>query len=251
MGEVTTDQINQAAADVKKSMRMGDDDLIHLDLRKTGGEEAKEEDKQSTIWALSKKKSSSSSRSFKLRSESLNSLRLRRVFDLFDKNGDGLITVDEIREALVLLGLDDVHEDEDSHDDHELHSIVTSFIRPGLQGLAFEDFESLHNSLNNTFFLDSTLYNHDHDHPYHLDNDHQQQVESDLTEAFKVFDSDGDGYISATELQQVLSKLGFPEAQQELHHIQLMISSFDQNHDGRVDFFEFKHMMSRSLLLPS
>uniref|UniRef100_A0A803L3M2 EF-hand domain-containing protein n=2 Tax=Chenopodium quinoa TaxID=63459 RepID=A0A803L3M2_CHEQI len=199
---------------------------------------------------LSRKKSSvSASRSFKLRSESLNSLRLRRVFDLFDKNKDGLITVDEIKQALVLLGLDD--EEDDHNDDIELHSIVTSFIKPGFHGLAFDDFESLHKSLHTTFFFDcgdNDQFQDDHDDVNH----HQQdQVESDLTEAFKVFDSNGDGYISATELQQVLSKLGFPEAQQELHHIQHMISSFDDNHDGRVDFFEFKHMMSRTLLLPS
>ncbi|KMT06475.1 hypothetical protein BVRB_7g156540 [Beta vulgaris subsp. vulgaris] len=212
---------------------------------------------------LSRKKWSSS-RSFKLRSGSLNSLRLRRVFDLFDKNGDGLISMDEIRQALVLLGLD-----EDGDEDEELNSIVTSFIKPGYEGLAFEDFQSLHNSLNNAIFYDidsssaTSLDPHDEDHDPQQQQQHQQQqhqhqhqhqhqqVESDLTEAFKVFDSNGDGYISATELQQVLSKLGFPEAQQELHHIQLMISSFDQNHDGRVDFFEFKHMMSRILLFPS
>ncbi|KNA11350.1 hypothetical protein SOVF_136020 [Spinacia oleracea] len=188
-------------------------------------------------------------RSFKLRSDSLNSLRLRRVFDLFDNNGDGFITVDEIRQALVLLGLEDDHMNNNNNnntnkEDDQLDSIVTSFIRPGYQGLAFEDFQSLHISLNNTFFFDCNL-DHHQQHPI-ID-----QVESDLTQAFKVFDSDGDGYISASELQQVLSKLGFPEAQQELHHIQLMISSFDHNHDGRVDFGEFKHMMSRTLLLPA
>uniref|UniRef100_A0A803MI69 EF-hand domain-containing protein n=2 Tax=Chenopodium quinoa TaxID=63459 RepID=A0A803MI69_CHEQI len=206
-------------------------------------------EKEASRRRLSRKKSSvSASRSFKLRSESLNSLRLRRVFDLFDKNKDGLITVDEIKQALVLLGLDEDKEDDHNNDDIELHSIVTSFIKPGYHGLAFDDFESLHNSLHTTFFFDC----HDHnDHFQDVTHHQQDQVESDLNEAFKVFDSDGDGYISATELQQVLSKLGFPEAQQELHHIQHMISSFDDNHDGRVDFFEFKHMMSRTLLLPS
>lgn len=48
----------------------------------------------------------SSSPSFRLRCRSLNSLRLRRIFDMFDKNGDSLITVDEINQALHLLGLE-------------------------------------------------------------------------------------------------------------------------------------------------
>ncbi|CAO2836111.1 unnamed protein product [Amaranthus hypochondriacus] len=188
---------------------------------------------------LTRKKTS---RSFKLRSETLDSLRLRRVFDLFDKNGDGIISLDEIKQALVLLGLDDDPVPVADPDD-ELKAIVSAFIRPGNKGLVFEDFQALHNSLNTNLLLKDL-------HPNEVC-DEEDQVESDLTEAFKVFDSDGDGFISAIELQQVLSKLGFPEAQQELQHIQLMISSFDHNHDGLVDFVEFKLMMSRSLLLPS
>ncbi|KAK8681426.1 hypothetical protein V6N13_053830 [Hibiscus sabdariffa] len=60
----------------------------------------------------------------------------------------------------------------------------------------------------------------------------------DLTEAFKVFDEDededGDGFISAQELQAEGKEIG---------RVEQMICSVDQNHDGRVDFFDFKHMM--------
>ncbi|KAJ8435050.1 hypothetical protein Cgig2_015555 [Carnegiea gigantea] len=194
---------------------------------------------------LSASLSRRSSSSFSLRSPSLNSLRLRRVFDLFDKNGDGVITVEEISQALFLLGLEAEHS--------ELRSIITSFIRPGLDGLAYSDFEALHKSLNDTFFdcVDGHPGDEDDDHDDLVDAanlDDKEVIESDLTEAFKVFDQDGDGYISAMELQTVLSKLGLPEANQELRQIQLMISSFDLNHDGRVDFFEFKDMMLRSVL---
>ncbi|MYY57416.1 EF-hand domain-containing protein, partial [Ligilactobacillus salivarius] len=104
----------------------------------------------------------------------------------------------------------------------------------------------LHSSLSVTLFYDCNNNNNlDDDESDLHDDDDDDQVESDLNEAFKVFDSDGDGYISAMELQQVLSKLGFPEAQQGIQQIQHMISSVDENRDGRVDFFEFKHMMSR------
>ncbi|RAL39207.1 hypothetical protein DM860_002740 [Cuscuta australis] len=167
--------------------------------------------------------------SFRLRSPSLNSVRLRRIFDLFDRNRDSLITVDELSEALNLLGL---------HTDiSEMESTVRSFIKPGNCGLRFEDFDALHRSLNDVFFgppSDSDLCGGDAT---------SSQEESDLAEAFNVFDEDGDGFISAWELQVVLAKLGMQEEGREMERVEEMISSVDQNDDGRVDFRDFKDMM--------
>ena len=81
------------------------------------------------------------------------------------------------------------------------------------------------------------------------DNNNLSQEESDLNEAFKVFDEDGDGYISARELQVVLGKLGLAEAK-EIGRVEQMITSVDSNNDGLVDFFEFKDMM-RSVVVRS
>lgn len=71
----------------------------------------------------------------------------------------------------------------------------------------------------------------------------------DLWEAFKVFDEDGDGYISAKELQVVLGKLGLVEGN-VLDNVERMIVSVDTNNDGLVDFNEFKEMM-RNTIAPS
>ncbi|KAL9227934.1 hypothetical protein vseg_003566 [Gypsophila vaccaria] len=183
-------------------------------------------------------------KSFKLRSESLNSLRLRRVFDNFDKNSDNMITADEIHQALVVLGLE--------AEKYEVNEIVAAFIKPGHEGLAYDDFVALHESLSDRFYeCDQTVENNEDDETEIVDEEEKDEVESDLSEAFKVFDEDGDGFISAKELKVVLQKLGFPEAQHELDNIQQMISSVDQNCDGQVDFFEFKHMMMSSVLVPS
>jgi calcium-binding protein CML len=180
------------------------------------------------------KRSSLGGSSFRLRSPSLNSVRLRRIFDIFDKNGDCIITVDELCQAVALLGL--------QADLSQLESMVQAYIQPGNNGLRFEDFEILHRSLNDVFFGPN-------DHKPADGDDDKQQEESDLSEAFKVFDEDGDGYISARELQVVLGKLGLLEGR-EMDQIEMMISSVDQNHDGRVDFFEFKDMM-RNVIVPS
>lgn len=179
---------------------------------------------QNKVWKRSLS-GSSKSNSFKLRSPSLNSVRLRRIFDMFDKSNDGMLTADELSQALSILGLE--------ADPSEIDSMISSYIKPGNQGLTFEDFEALHQSLNNAFFAADK-----DDAPA----DEEESQESDLTEAFKVFDEDGDGFISAKELQVVLGKLGFPEGR-EIDRVELMISSVDRNQDGRVDFFEFKDMM--------
>ncbi|KAK9070024.1 hypothetical protein SSX86_010423 [Deinandra increscens subsp. villosa] len=180
------------------------------------------------------------SSSFRLRSPSLNSVRLRRIFDLFDTNHDDLITVDELSRALILLGLDT--------NMNELDSIIRTFIQPGNTGLTFDDFQSLHKEIDDLFFrLDDNddLSNQDEDHE---ETDGGKQEEVDMTEAFKVFDEDGDGYISAEELQAVLVKLGFAEGN-EIGRVEMMISSVDRNHDGRVDFTEFKDMMRNVIVL--
>ncbi|XP_074277031.1 putative calcium-binding protein CML43 [Silene latifolia] len=192
------------------------------------------------------KKTSILRKSFKLRSESLNSLRLRRVFDTFDKNGDNLITVDEIHQALSVLGLD--------ADASEISTIVAAFIKPNCAGLAYDDFVALHESLSDAFFdCENDIIDEEDDELEGevTESERGDEVEGELAEAFKVFDEDGDGFISAKELKVVLSKLGLPEAKHEMDHIQKMISSVDQNSDGQVDFFEFKHMMLNTVLVPS
>ncbi|CAH2049673.1 unnamed protein product [Thlaspi arvense] len=185
--------------------------------------------------SLARSKTSCSS-SFRLRCPSLNALRLRRIFDLFDKNHDGAITVEEINQALQVLGLD--------ADLSELESMVKAFLKPEKIGLEFDDFEALHRSLNDTFFgfQEESLAEEG-------GKESEKQDEADLMEAFKVFDENGDGFISARELQVVLGKLGLAEGR-EMDRVERMISSVDLNQDGRVDFFEFKDMM-RSVVVKS
>lgn len=177
---------------------------------------------------------SSSSSSFRLRSPSLNSIRLRRIFDVFDRNHDSLISVDELSQAVNLLGLD--------ADQSEIESMVRSYIKSGNNGLRFEDFEALHRSLDDVFFGSK------YEDKIGLDQDPDQD-EVDLKDAFNVFDENGDGFISAKELQAVLEKLGLPEGN-EIDRVEMMISSVDQDHDGQVDFVEFKDMM-RTVIVPS
>lgn len=55
----------------------------------------------------------------------------------------------------------------------------------------------------------------------------------DLREAFNVFDSDKDGFISAKELQQCLTNLGESIKIDEAFE---MLRDVDSNGDGLIDF---------------
>ncbi|KAM2383401.1 hypothetical protein ACFXTH_040964 [Malus domestica] len=154
------------------------------------------------------------SRSFHLRCSILNFLRLCRIFDMYDKNKDGFISFHEISQALAFLGLDT--------EIFDLRSMIKSFIQPSNDGLNFDDFVSLYQSLYDTYFDNN---NGDEEASAAVaeaaptaacDKETMlSQEESDLSEAFKVFDEDDDGYISAKELEMAscfffsLLQLGF------------------------------------------
>ncbi|XP_022011618.1 calcium-binding protein CAST [Helianthus annuus] len=109
-------------------------------------------------------------------------------------------------------------------------------------------YQALHKEIDDLFFrLDD---NDDLSKPdeEEQDGDGDKHKEADMMEAFKVFDEDEDGYISAKELQTVLVKLGFAEGN-EFGRVEMMISSVDRNHDGLVDFTEFKDMMRIVIVL--
>ena len=66
-----------------------------------------------------------------------------------------------------------------------------------------------------------------------------------ICEAFGVFDQNGDGFISAVELSDILCRLGFMEAR-DVSYCESMIQTVDFNGDGFVDLQEFRHLITRS-----
>ncbi len=73
----------------------------------------------------------------------------------------------------------------------------------------------------------------------------QEQI-ADFKEAFDIFDHDGNGSISLSELRLAMQKLGQYPSDAEL---KVMIKRVDVNHDGSIDFNEFVQLMS--LVSPS
>lgn len=70
------------------------------------------------------------------------------------------------------------------------------------------------------------------------DTDSQEEIQ----EAFKVFDKDGNGYISAAELRHVMTSLGEKLTEEEVDE---MIREADVDGDGQINYEEFVKMMVR------
>ncbi|KAI3464578.1 hypothetical protein Pfo_021241 [Paulownia fortunei] len=142
---------------------------------------------------------------------------LHRIFKNLDKNNKGLVSIQELHHLLDRIGIHTTLE--------ELEKFV------GRTSLDYIDF---------FFFYEAMVKARMAEQEADDSSDHN---ENDLFKAFKVFDLNGDGYISCEELQSVLSRLGLWDKRSG-HDCKDMISVYDENSDGVLDFEEFKNMMS-------
>ncbi|KAF9435634.1 calmodulin-like 3, partial [Entomortierella beljakovae] len=72
-------------------------------------------------------------------------------------------------------------------------------------------------------------------------NSAKTDYDTELKEAFKVFDKDGNGFISRSELSHALSNLGSTLTEEE---VDAMIQEADINGDGQVNYEEFALIMA-------
>jgi Ca2+-binding EF-hand superfamily protein len=66
-------------------------------------------------------------------------------------------------------------------------------------------------------------------------------VEEDFMDAFRVFDTDGDGRITAKELMAVLVELGIKTSKSD---VKKMIQELDYDRNGTIEYSEFVQMMT-------
>ncbi|PSS24882.1 Calcium-binding protein CML44 [Actinidia chinensis var. chinensis] len=148
----------------------------------------------------------------------LNNDDLHRIFEKLDQNGDGFVSLDELKCLLERIGV------QTSTD--ELEQLV------GKTSLDL---------LNFVCFYDTIIKANIGDDQSETD-EKGSDAESNLAEAFKVYDLNGDGVISCEELQSVLSQLGMWD-EHGGRDCKSMIGLYDMNSDGVLDFEEFKNMM--------
>ncbi|CBY17793.1 unnamed protein product [Oikopleura dioica] len=140
-------------------------------------------------------------------------LEYREAFQLFDKDGNGTIEIDELKIVLSSLGQPATQE--------ELEELMK---------LADIDGDG-------TIDLDEFIEMMRVQDAMETENSHEET----LRETFQLFDTDGSGKISSSELKQVMEKLGDHLTDSQ---IQAMIKEADADGDGEIDFEEFVRMVS-------
>ncbi|KAE8726581.1 Calcium-binding allergen Ole e 8 [Hibiscus syriacus] len=140
-----------------------------------------------------------------------NKYELKRVFDQFDANKDGHISIAELRDVLKAMG--------SNYSEDELKRVMEDVDSDKDGHINFEEFASFWSSSDDG------------------------NAASELKEAFDLYDQNKNGLISVTELHQVLNRLGMTCSVDDCVG---MIKSVDTDSDGNVNFEEFKKMMSAS-----
>lgn len=136
----------------------------------------------------------------------------REAFNLYDKDGDGTITVLEIGCIMRSLG--------QTPTDAELQDLIDEIDTDKSGTIDFTEFIKMMSKK-----------------ATHINS------ESELIEAFKVFDKDGNEFITSQELRHVMTNLGEKITEEEAD---VMIKEADLDGDGKINYEEFVKMMMES-----
>ncbi|KAG5866331.1 hypothetical protein JTB14_029091 [Gonioctena quinquepunctata] len=155
--------------------------------------------------------------SFSIRHSSVSKSQMkefREAFRLFDKDGDGSITKEELGRVMRSLGQFARTE--------ELQQMLQEVDIDGDGNVSFEE------------FVDIAWSAGAGSDPDHVQS--SEEEEKELRDAFRVFDKHNRGYITASDLRAVLQCLGEDLSEEEIED---MIKEVDVDGDGRIDFYEF------------
>ncbi|KAL7009648.1 hypothetical protein EMMF5_000556 [Cystobasidiomycetes sp. EMM_F5] len=134
----------------------------------------------------------------------------KEAFSLFDKDGDGTITTKELGTVMRSLGQNPT--------EAELQDMINEVDTDSNGTIDFPEFLTM---------MARKMKDTD--------------SEEEIKEAFKVFDKDGNGFISAAELRHVMTNLGEKLSDTEVEE---MIREADVDGDGQINYDEFVKMLT-------
>ncbi|WAR19123.1 CALM-like protein [Mya arenaria] len=134
---------------------------------------------------------------------------LRKSFQVFDADGDGRVSRDELRTAMRRLGQNPTED--------EIDDIYEQVDADGSGTIEFEEFAEMMRHRWETV-----------------------DEKEELRRSFRVFDRDGDGFISEAELRCIMTQLG------EMTDAEVtdMMKQADGDGDGKINYEEFVRMMT-------
>jgi len=136
-------------------------------------------------------------------------LEMKEAFLLFDKNGDGFISAKELGVLMRAMGRNPTED--------EIMQIMNEIDVDHNGKLDFSEF---------TIMMREKLQGED--------------MEEEIRQAFRVFDRNGDGFISKSEFKHCMMHFGEQFTDEEVEE---MIAEADSNNDGKIDYEEFSKMI--------
>lgn len=140
---------------------------------------------------------------------------MRTAFNIFDRNADNQIDQAEFGTLIRAIGF--------NASNHEIDEILRKFDKNKDGVIDFQEFISM---------------------AKHFEGCGRDEMEQNLRQAFRVFDRDGNGYISADELRYVVTSFGEVLSNEEAEEL---IAMFDKNNDGQLEYEEFVTWAKSSL----
>lgn len=134
------------------------------------------------------------------------------AFEMFDRDKDGTITAKELANVMCSLNQDPTEE--------ELNEMIAEVDLDGNGEIDFEEFVTLMNRRSK-----------------------ETDTEEEVLNAFKVFDKEGNGLISITDLRHIMMTLGDQLNEEEVDD---MLREADTDGDGFINYEDFiRRMMAR------
>ncbi|CAH1182025.1 unnamed protein product [Phyllotreta striolata] len=138
---------------------------------------------------------------------------LKNAFDTFDVEKKGSIGTVMVGTILSMLGIQTT--------ESMLKEIIDEVDADGSGELEFEEFITLASR----FMVEEDA----------------EAMQQELKEAFRLYDKEGNGYITTSTLKEILKELDDKITNDELD---MMIEEIDQDGSGTVDFDEFMEVMT-------